>query len=76
MILIQRPEDLVQLNSSIIRTVEMQANPVAVKLAIDGPDEMRYTLLITPNYSIQSTPVAATISLGIGLTITKEKTNA
>ena len=70
---IKSPADLAQLTSSIIRKLELLTDPVRVCIEIDGPDEMRYTLLITPNYVTQGTPTEVKFTTGLNLNVAQDK---
>lgn len=73
MIEIKTVEDLVKFSGSIIRVIEMRNDPVRLILGIDGPDEQRYTLTVTPNYTTQATPLSLTITTGINLNVSQDK---
>ena len=73
MIEIKSPADLVRLSGSIIRKLELLTDPVRVRIEIDGPDEMRYTLLVTPNYATTGTPTEVRVTTGLNLNVSQDK---
>ena len=70
---IKTPADLTRLSGSIIRKLELLTEPVRVRIEIDGPDEMRYTLLVTPSYTTQGTPTEVKFITALNLNVAQDK---
>ena len=70
---VKTPADLVRLSGSIIRNLELLTNPARIVIAIDGPDEVRYTVLVTPYYVTQGTPTEVKVTTGLKLDVSQDK---
>ena len=66
-IVIANQSDLAKLASSVIRNIALLDNPARCIIELDGPDEQRYILTLTPNQSVQLTPISVIVNSGIAL---------